>query len=116
MSHFSEILAGVLMFGGVFFMLIGSIGLLRMPDFYTRAHAAGKIDTLGIMLFIVGMVVYEGLTLVSAKLALVAVFVALTSPVATHQMTRRALAYGLKPWVRPEAQTGETEEPHALGN
>ncbi len=116
MEFCSNLLAGAFMVGGVFFMLVGSIGILRMPDFFTRAHAAGKIDTLGIMLFIAGMIVYEGLTLVSAKLALVSIFVALTSPVATHQMTRRALAYGLKPWVRPGDETAEAEEPHALGD
>ncbi len=116
MTMWIDILAGVVMFGGVFFMLIGSIGLLRMPDFYTRAHAAGKIDTLGIMLFIAGMILYEGFTLVSAKLALVSIFVALTSPVATHQMTRRALAYGLKPWTRPEPEAAAAKDPHALGN
>lgn len=101
MEFWANLLAGAFMVGGVFFMMIGSIGIIRLPDFYTRAHAAGKVDTLGIMLFIAGLIVYEGFTLVSAKLALISVFVALTSPVATHQMLRRALAYGLKPWIRP---------------
>jgi len=101
MEFWANLLAGAFIVGGLFFMLVGSVGIVRLPDFYTRAHAAGKVDTLGIMLFIAGLIVYEGWTLVSAKLALISVFIALTSPVATHHMLRRALAYGLKPWTRP---------------
>ncbi len=100
MEFWTNLLAGAFIIAGVFFMMIGSIGIIRLPDFYTRAHAAGKVDTLGIMLFIAGLIVYEGLTLVSVKLALISIFIALTSPVATHHMVRRALAYGLKPWTR----------------
>jgi multicomponent Na+:H+ antiporter subunit G len=98
METFLNLLAGVLMIGGVLFMLVGSIGINRLPDFYTRAHAAGKVDTLGIMMFLGGMVVFEGLSLSSAKLLLIIVFVAFTSPVAAHALARRALLFGLKPW------------------
>jgi multicomponent Na+:H+ antiporter subunit G len=91
-------LAVILMIGGVLFMLVGSIGINRLPDFYTRAHAAGKVDTLGIMMFLGGMVVFEGFSLNSAKLLLIIGFVAFTSPVAAHALARRALLFGLKPW------------------
>lgn len=98
MSLLQNGLAILLMFGGTFFMVVGSIGLNRLPDFYTRAHGAGKVDTLGIMLLLGGMVIYEGFSLNSAKLLLIIAFVILTSPVATHALARRALHFGIKPW------------------
>lgn len=98
MSTVQNVLAILLMIGGTLFMLVGSIGINRMPDFYTRIHAAGKVDTLGIMLFLAGMIVFEGFTLNSAKLLLIVAFVAFTSPVASHVLARRALLFGLKPW------------------
>lgn len=98
MSTVQNVFAILLMVGGTLFMLVGSIGINRMPDFYTRIHAAGKVDTLGIMLFLVGMIVFEGFTLNSAKLLLIVAFVAFTSPVASHALARRALLFGLKPW------------------
>jgi multicomponent Na+:H+ antiporter subunit G len=91
-------LAIVLMIGGILFMLVGGIGINRLPDFYTRAHAAGKVDTLGIMMFLAGMMVFEGLTINSAKLLLIVAFVAFASPVASHALARRAMLFGLKPW------------------
>jgi multicomponent Na+:H+ antiporter subunit G len=99
-----HVVAIVLMLGGVFFLLTGSFGLLRLPDFYTRAHATGKVDTMGIMLLLIGMAVYSGFSLTSAKLLVIFGFVAATSPVATHALLRRALLHGLKPWYRKEKE------------
>jgi multicomponent Na+:H+ antiporter subunit G len=93
-----NILTIILVLGGTVFMLVGSVGLNRLPDFYTRAHASGKVDTLGILMFVSGLAVYQGFSLDAAKLLLIIVFVAITSPVASHQMARRALLFGLKPW------------------
>ncbi len=94
------ILTLLLMAGGVFFMLVGSIGLLRLPDFYTRVHAAGKVDTLGVLMFVAGTIVFVGLEVLNLKLLLIFVFVALTSPVATHALARKAYLYKYKPWQR----------------
>lgn len=96
----SNILAVIFVLAGVFYMLLGSIGINRFPDVYCRAHASGKVDTLGIMLFILGLIFFEGLSIVSLKLMLVAVFVAMTSPVASHALGRRALLHGIKPWKK----------------
>jgi multicomponent Na+:H+ antiporter subunit G len=93
-------IAIILMLAGVAFLLTGSIGLLRLPDFYSRAHATGKVDTMGILLLLLGMVVYSGFSLTSAKLLVIIGFVTATSPVATHALLRRALLHGLKPWFR----------------
>lgn len=94
---FFEGLAVLFISAGAFFMLVGSIGLIRLPDFYSRSHATGKSDTLGIMLVIFGLICYEGFTVNSAKLAMILAFVALTNPTATHALTRAAYLLGLKP-------------------
>ena len=99
-------LAIILMLAGAAFMLAGSIGILRFPDVYCRAHAATKVDTLGIMLFILGLALFEGFNLVSIKMLLVAAFVALTSPVAAHALSRRAMLHGVKPWTRKQKKEG----------
>jgi multicomponent Na+:H+ antiporter subunit G len=82
-------------------MFVGSLGIIRLPDFFARTHAASKVDTVGIILVLSGMAVHEGLTLTGGKLVLTIVFVALTNPVAVHILARAALRFGLKPWRKP---------------
>jgi len=96
MSIFEMMAVGFIV-GGVFFLMVGSIGLIRLPDFYSRSHATAKSDTLGIMLVIFGLIIYEGLSLNSAKLLIILTFVALTNPTATHALARAAFLLGLKP-------------------
>ena len=98
MTILQNILTILLVLGGTVFMLVGSFGLNRMPDFYTRAHASGKVDTLGILMFVSGLAIYQGFSVDAVKLLLIIVFVAITSPVATHQLARGAMFIGLKPW------------------
>ena len=100
MKLLQEFVAAVLMLGGTAFMLLGSIGLVRLPDFYTRTHASSKIDTMGIMMLLAGLAVHEGLTLNTFKLVVVIVFVAAANPVGAHALARSALKFGLKPWYR----------------
>ncbi len=104
MDMIAIILGVLFMLGGALFMLAGSIGIVRFPDVYCRAHAATKVDTLGIMLFILGLVFFVGLNLTSVKFLLVAAFVALTSPVAAHALCRRALLHGVKPWTKKQKE------------
>jgi multicomponent Na+:H+ antiporter subunit G len=108
-----EAVAVVLMLGGVSFMLLGSIGLNTLPDFFARCHAAGKVDTLGILLLLAGMMVHEGLNLNSLKLLLVICFVLMTSPVATHHLMRRAYIAGFRFWSKPEAAKEKSDAPLA---
>ena len=98
MNVVQNILTIVLGCGGVLLMLTGSIGLLRLPDFYTRTHATSKVDTLGVMLILLAFAVYEGVTITAAKLVLGMVFTALANPIATHALARAALRLGLRPW------------------
>ena len=98
-----DVLALVLVFGGLFFVLVSSLGLIRLPDFYTRSHALGKSDTLGSILVLGGLALYGGLTLSSFKLLLILVFVALGNATATHALTRAALRSRLEMWSRRES-------------
>jgi len=99
---FFDILSMIFVCAGAFFITVGSIGLLRLPDFFSRCHATGKADTLGIMLVITGLILHEGLTLTSVKLLLILTFVALTSPTATHALARAAFRFGVKPRFKTE--------------
>ena len=99
----------IALIGGAFFLLVGSIGLIRLPDFYTRNHATGKSDTLGIMLVIFGLMLIEGFNLNSAKLVFALIFVFLTNPTGTHALANAALNYGLKPWFKEQTGKGDGE-------
>lgn len=92
------ILAAILLVGGTVFLLVSCVGLLRLPDFYTRAHAVGKAETLGSILILVGLAVYNGAALSSLKLLLILAIIAVTNPTATHALTRAAMRSGLKIW------------------
>lgn len=105
-----EVLAIIIISGGVFFLLIGSIGLIRLPDFFSRSHATGKVDTLGILLVLSGLIMYEGFTLNSAKMLIILVFVALTNPTATHALARAAFLFGVKPRFTKEVEGKKTEK------
>ncbi|MCH7599676.1 MAG: monovalent cation/H(+) antiporter subunit G [Myxococcales bacterium] len=80
---------------GSLFCLIGGIGMLRMPDFYTRGHAAGVTDTLGAGLILLGLMFQAGFGLVAVKLAMVLFFLFVTSPTSTHALFKSAYAKGV---------------------
>lgn len=86
----------LLLIGGAF-CVIGAIGLLRMPDFFTRMHAASIVDTLGAAFILLGLMLQAGPTLVTVKLIAIGVLLFFTSPVATHALARAALARGVAP-------------------
>ncbi len=94
------IVAMVLMVGGVFFLTVSSIGLLRLPDFYARTHAVGKSETLGAILTLSGLAVYNGWELSTFKILFILIFVLIANPTATHAIARAALRSGLPPWTR----------------
>jgi multicomponent Na+:H+ antiporter subunit G len=87
---------------GLVFILLGVIGILRLPDFYTRLHAMGKCDTLGVALVLLALALHAGWSLSSVKLLLISVFIGLANPTATHALGRAALKSGVKPWSRDE--------------
>ncbi|PKG33940.1 monovalent cation/H(+) antiporter subunit G [Methanoregula sp.] len=85
-----SIVVAALIIMGLFFMIVGPIGLIRLPDLFTRAHASGKCDTLGQALILLGLIVYEGFTFDAVKLLLLIIFLYIMSPTATHAIVRAA--------------------------
>ena len=92
-----DIVSGVFLAIGSFFLVVGSLGLLRMPDVFTRMHATSVSDTMGAGFLILGMIVQAGFTLVTIKLLIILLIFFFTGPLATHALARGALAVGLKP-------------------
>jgi len=92
-----EILSGLCIAVGVVALLTGSLGLIRLPDLYSRTHAVGMMDTAGVGFILLGLIIHEGFTLISVKLALVGIFLFFTSPIATHAVSQVAYRSGVKP-------------------
>lgn len=104
MSAIADVLSWACMLAGSAIVLIGGIGLVRLPDFYSRAHAAGMTDTLGAGLIIASMMLESGWDLNLARLAFILLFLLFTSPTASHALTHAALVSGLEPWTRADAE------------
>ena len=101
--------AGLLAAGSIF-VLIGAFGLVRLPDFYTRLHAAGITDTLGAELILLGLMFQAGLSLITVKLILISLFIFFTSPTATHAVANAARVMGLKPLLVPDKDLENAED------
>lgn len=95
-----EWLSNALLLAGAFFCITGGIGLLRMPDFYTRMHAGSVIDTLGAALILLALIL-KALQMLAwlslAKLFFIGMLIFLVSPTASHALARAAMLCGLKP-------------------
>lgn len=81
-------IVSILLFGGLFFFGVGTVGILRFPDLYTRIHGAAKCDTLGVFLSLTALMVYSGVNYSSMKLLLVILFLWLTNPAASHLIAK----------------------------
>ena len=100
MILFDNIVGSLLILVGLFFMIVGSLGLLRLPDFFARTHAASKVDTVGIVIALLG-ITFLGQGRVDADKALFAAFlIMLTNPVSAHALAKAAYNAGQKPWQR----------------
>ena len=97
MSALVDVLSWFCLVAGAAFCAIGALGLVRMPDFYTRMHGAGITDTAGAGLMLLGMFLQAGFTLIAVKLVMVGLLLLFTSPTATHALAKAALARGLAP-------------------
>lgn len=102
MSVALDLLSWACLIAGGAFCIIGGIGLMRMPDFYTRVHAASVTETLGAGLTLLGLVIQAGLTLACAKIVMIGILILFMSPTATHALTRAALVRGLEPVLSDE--------------
>lgn len=111
MGDLVSVLAWVLLVAGAFFLVTGSLGMVRLPDVFTRMHAAGMVDTMGAGLTLAGLCVYslhDGAYLVAVRLVLVLGFLWFTSPIATHAVAKAALSGGTTPYTVGEGQGGTT--------
>jgi len=75
---------------GLFFFFVGVVGLLRMPNVFTRMHATTKCDTMGAGLVFAGLIMWQGATFISANILLILIFVWLTNPTAAHAIAKTA--------------------------
>ena len=93
MSPVVEIAAAACLVAGAFFSVVGAIGLIRMPDCYTRMHAASVTETLGAGLLLLGLLLLAGLTLNGAKIVMLGLLIFFASPTATHALARAAFMH-----------------------
>ncbi|HID27830.1 MAG TPA: monovalent cation/H(+) antiporter subunit G [Methanosarcinales archaeon] len=104
----------LLLLTGTFFLVVGTIGLLRFPDFYTRMHATGKCDTLGQGLVLIGLTIFafysryllnnNSYFFVGIKILFIITFIFIANPTATHAIARAAYNSGVKLWKVREAE------------
>lgn len=95
----SALAVSLIVIGAAFF-LIGTVGLLRFPDFYTRVHAVTKCDALGASLVLAGLAILAGLDGQGLRILALIALVLVSSPTAGHALARAAWRAGLKPWYR----------------
>lgn len=100
-----------LVVAGLFFLLVSTLGLLRLPDFYARTHAAAKSETLGGILILAASAIHASGAIESFKLLLILFLVGITSPIAVHALTRAAVRSGVGVWV-----PGGRRDPGASGS
>lgn len=84
-----------LLLAGAFFALTGAVGIIRMPDFFSRLHPAAVTDSLAILCILAGLMLHTGLTLFTGKLFLLMLFLLLTSPSACYALAKAAFLSGM---------------------
>ena len=104
-----DILSWVLFLTGSAAVVTGAIGIVRFPDFFTRLHAAGVTDTAGAELIVFAMILQAPSWLIAVKLVFIAIFLGLTSPVATHAIAHSAWMVGVRPLQGVDLKSGEKE-------
>lgn len=97
-----NVLSWACLAGGAFFALTGALGIIRFPEVFSRMHAAGMVDTLGIGLFLIGLMFQADDWIVVVKLGLILVFIFFTSPTTTYALARAALDDGMVADPLPE--------------
>ena len=106
MDIFLNFLCWILIISGSFFVIVGAFGTYRFPDFWSRLHAASITDSAGVILLLIGMGVYSGLTLITFKLLVIGLFLFITGPTSTHAVANAALVSGLRP---PKLQNNNSD-------
>jgi multicomponent Na+:H+ antiporter subunit G len=102
------VLSWLFLLGGSFFAVVGGVGVIRMPDLFTRQHAAGITDTMGAGLILTGLMFQGGLSLITVKLLFILGFLWFSSPVSTYALARATLASGQEPFWAEDMDIPET--------
>ena len=95
-----DLLSIIFMSAGLFFLIVAAIGVIRLPDVYSRSHAVSLTDSLGASLMLVGIAFHEGLDTNTLKILVVLALLYILNPVIAHATIRAALRSGLKPWKK----------------
>jgi len=106
-----DVLSALLLLAGGGFAVLGGIGLVRLPDFYSRLHPAGITDTLATLLIVVGLLIQVGISMVAIKLLLILLFMIFTAPTASHALARAGLVAGRVPFRRDTTTAADGEPP-----
>lgn len=106
-----DLLSWISLMVGGFFCIVGAVGLLRMPDFYTRLHAASVIETLGAGFILLGLLLQAGLSIDAAKLIFIGLLIFFASPTATHALANAARAKGLQPQLATDSTNQASPTP-----
>jgi multicomponent Na+:H+ antiporter subunit G len=106
----TDIASWILIVIGSLSLLTGAIGVLRMPDVYTRMHAASITDTMGAGALMIGMMIQAGFTLIAVKLLMILVFIFFTSPTSTFSLAHAALTSGVEPVLHRGGNAGEAKD------
>lgn len=109
MAQAIDILSWIMLTAGGVFVFIGGLGALRMPNLYTRMHAASLTDTMAAVLILGGIMLQAGATLATIKLAAILLFLLITSPTASNALASAAILSGLKPEEGPLQREGSPE-------
>lgn len=104
-----QIIAWVSILLGSVLVIIGALGSLRFPDFWSRLHAASVTDSGGVILLLVGMGIHSGFNLITFKLFLIGVFLFITGPTSSHAVANAALVSGINPSKKKQKISGNDE-------
>ncbi|PHQ36410.1 monovalent cation/H(+) antiporter subunit G [Rhodopirellula bahusiensis] len=106
-----EIASWFFLIAGAFFSIVGGIGIIRLPEFFSRMHGGGITDTMGAGLILIGLLCLAGPTLVAAKLIAILFFLTITSPSSCHALAHSALIHGVKPELDVKQKTNQACNP-----
>ena len=103
----TQLIAWALILLGSVMVIIGALGSLRFPDFWSRLHAASVTDSGGVILLLLGMGIHSGFNLITFKLFLIGAFLFITGPTSSHAVANAALVSGAKPSKKNQNETGD---------
>lgn len=105
-----ELAVVALLAGGVFFVFVGAVGIIRLPDLYTRTHATSKSDTLGVVLSLAAAALVFETVEFQLKVVALLLFMLVTTPTATHAIARAAFDQGMEPWTTDDERDEQSKD------